>query len=649
MKKNLCLVMIVKNESNQLARCFKHLKKHIDYYVIVDTGSTDNTINVIKNELQGIEGEVIERPWVNFGHNRTESLELARHKAKYLILSDADEQLIFDDSFNVDSLDHDQYMIKYQGSLDYSVPYLISGERKWEYVGVTHEYLFSPEAVTRQDMQSISIIDYGDGGAKSDKFERDILLLKDGLAKEPENSRYMFYLANSYRDIGDNRSAIIWYKRRIESGGWIEEVICSYEYMGECYNRMGDNVNAISTWLEGFDFNPNRAECIYAAIKKCRSQKRHNLAYVLLTAAKKIKYPETDILFIKREIYDSLLDYEMSIVEYYVNKDIKDANIDIQEVFKKLLVNPNIDYTSTISNYQYYADSLNAIESNSIDLKSLVPEIDGYALSTPAIIPDGQNYILNIRRVSYNFDKKDGYYYDVKTGVHAETINTINTYLKVDNNFKYIEHKDFITEDINTNKVNGLEDIRLIQIGDKIHYNANRWVGNTGSIQVHEGIYDITKDTLDYNIISSPKENLVEKNWSPFMRNGSKLYLYDWKPLEFGISSGNRLDLLANSGDELRGFRGSSPGIETGDELWFLAHVVEYSSPRKYYHSIAIFDKETLKYKRHSKLFTFGGENIEFSVGMVIEEDRVIIPHSTWDQEAKIKVYDREKLVEAIF
>ena len=166
---------------------------------------------------------------------------------------------------------------------------------------------------------------------------------------------------------------------------------------------------------------------------------------------------------------------------------------------------------------------------------------------------------------------------------------------------------------------------------------------------MHEGIYDITKDTLDYNIISSPKENLVEKNWSPFMRNGSKLYLYDWKPLEFGISSGNRLDLLANSGDELRGFRGSSPGIETGDELWFLAHVVEYSSPRKYYHSIAIFDKETLKYKRHSKLFTFGGENIEFSVGMVIEEDRVIIPHSTWDQEAKIKVYDREKLVEAIF
>jgi len=78
----LCLVMIVKDEEDSIEKCLKSVAPYISYWVIVDTGSSDDTLNVIKKvtEELGIPGELHERPWVNFEVNRTESLELAKGK-----------------------------------------------------------------------------------------------------------------------------------------------------------------------------------------------------------------------------------------------------------------------------------------------------------------------------------------------------------------------------------------------------------------------------------------------------------------------------------------------------------------------------------------------------------------------------------------
>ena len=79
----ICLTMIVKNESQVIRRCIDSVKDYISYWVIVDTGSTDGTQDLIKEIMAeyNIPGELHERPWVDFGHNRTENLRYAKDKA----------------------------------------------------------------------------------------------------------------------------------------------------------------------------------------------------------------------------------------------------------------------------------------------------------------------------------------------------------------------------------------------------------------------------------------------------------------------------------------------------------------------------------------------------------------------------------------
>ena len=81
--KKVTLVMIVKDESRVIERCLASVLPVIDSWVIVDTGSTDDTKEKIKKFFDnvGIPGELHESKWVNFGTNRTEALELAYQSA----------------------------------------------------------------------------------------------------------------------------------------------------------------------------------------------------------------------------------------------------------------------------------------------------------------------------------------------------------------------------------------------------------------------------------------------------------------------------------------------------------------------------------------------------------------------------------------
>ena len=76
-----------------IRRCLDSVRPIIDHWVIVDTGSTDGTQDIIREHLRDLPGELHERPWRDFAHNRSEALELARGKSDYTLIIDADDTL----------------------------------------------------------------------------------------------------------------------------------------------------------------------------------------------------------------------------------------------------------------------------------------------------------------------------------------------------------------------------------------------------------------------------------------------------------------------------------------------------------------------------------------------------------------------------
>ena len=98
----ICLNMIVKNEEKIIERMLESVYKIIDYFVICDTGSTDNTIEIIKNfflKHRNIKGVVMKKTFENFEYNRNHALKFCEGFGDYILLLDADHILNYKESF----------------------------------------------------------------------------------------------------------------------------------------------------------------------------------------------------------------------------------------------------------------------------------------------------------------------------------------------------------------------------------------------------------------------------------------------------------------------------------------------------------------------------------------------------------------------
>lgn len=329
----ICFCAIFRNEGKNVYRCLNAAKPIIDYISICDTGSTDNTIELIKKwgEENNIPTTVHHEEFKNFGHNRTLSFELAKKsypESDYAILIDADMVLKVNDGWKeeLDMLDNESYlMIQRTNIIQYWNTRFVSIKEDWKCIGVTHEYWdLSNKEKKFGKIRKIWIDDKNDGGHKADKFERDKKLLLDGL-KDPDTpdfliGRYMFYLAQTYRDMGNNKESIKWYKKRIENGGWDEELFYSQFQIGVLYERLKDYDLATASYLQAWNMRPIRAEPLYSLAKMYRFQGKNMLAYTFASIGKNIKLPIDDLLFVEHTVYLYKLDEEISICAYYVGK-----------------------------------------------------------------------------------------------------------------------------------------------------------------------------------------------------------------------------------------------------------------------------------------------------------------------------------------
>lgn len=320
----VCLNMIVKDEAHIIHRCLASVLPLIDSWLIVDTGSTDGTQAVILEFFRDLPGELIERPWLNFAHNRTEALEFARGKSDYLLIMDADDTLEISEGFELPLLTADAYCLEINyGGHAYRRRQLIRSSLPWRYAGILHEYLTCTDKVAEVFLPSLRILPHHDGARARDPdtYRKDAALLEQGLLDEPDNSRYVFYLAQSYRDAGDNGLALKNYQRRLEMGGWEEEIWFSMYQIAVLQGRLGLAWDIVlQSYLAAYNYKPDRAEPLFYIAMYYQQNTQYSTAYSYFSKALKIAMPSSDRLFVEVDIYNHLLPLNYAVCCYYMGE-----------------------------------------------------------------------------------------------------------------------------------------------------------------------------------------------------------------------------------------------------------------------------------------------------------------------------------------
>ncbi len=320
----ICLNMIVKDEAHVIARCLAAVRPFIDRWVIVDTGSSDGTQDVIRQLLADVPGELHERPWKDFGHNRSEALELARGHGDYLFTIDADEVLKLPPNFVLPPLEADAYALAVSyGNLRYDRVCLIDSRLPWRWLGVLHEYLDCGRPVERPLLAGPTVQVYSDGArSRQDvqvKYAQDARVLETALRDDPDNTRYVFYLAQSYRDSGQREAALSAYERRAEMAGWDEEVWFSLYQCALLAEALGHPFeNVVGRYLRAYEQRPHRGgETLGQLARYCRESNRYACARVFATQAMAVCSPEGDGLFVDLSWYDWRCRDEFAVASYW--------------------------------------------------------------------------------------------------------------------------------------------------------------------------------------------------------------------------------------------------------------------------------------------------------------------------------------------
>jgi GR25 family glycosyltransferase involved in LPS biosynthesis len=475
-KETICLNMIVKDESHIIVKTLENLCSYIkfDYYVICDTGSSDNTKELITEFFQknNIQGQILDNVWKDFGHNRTLALQAAYNKTDYLLVFDADDS-INGDFILPNKLTHSCYKLKFGSYTDtsYYRPLLLNNRLKWKFVGVLHEYLQIDQDIKNEpyDITGNYYLVSGRTGSRNkdpDKYKKDAKILEDAYNIETETSlkeRYAFYCAQSYKDANIADKAINWYEKVInELNNWTQEKYYSCIMIGQLYIQNNNIQKALEYYNKSVQFDNDRIECIVNMAQYFYNIKAYSLVVGLYNLYKNYSKPHlnqdkfTNKLFLEANKYCDILEYYTSIAAFYSN--FYDIGLKaISKIIQNKIIPLNY-YHVTISNLQHYKDYLSHLDDNTLLLifdkvnnvyqqalqennTELIKKIlNTWKMLYTTITPKITGPHKNIEQLNNRFKKRK----DVKIflsfttckryNLFTQTINSIiNTWLDIDN------------------------------------------------------------------------------------------------------------------------------------------------------------------------------------------------------------------------
>ena len=362
MKKTICLNMIVKNESHIIESTLQNILDHlpIDYWIISDTGSTDDTREIITNFFKGkdIPGELFQDEWRDFGYNRTKALEHTFNKTDYVFIFDADD-LIHGDFILPIQMDKDKYNIPFEKPTFYYRPILVSNRMKWKYNGVLHEYIVNVDPILSEEhLYGNYYIESRRIGSRSknpDKYLNDAMVLEKGFFDENDDiglkNRYAYYCAQSYQDAGKYEKAIKWFEKTLTLDYSPQYKYCACIRAGNCYNELKQFDKSIIMWGKSYEYDNERLEGIVKTMEYYYNKGIHFMVSSLYNKFKHISLDniiETNKIFLDHSKYIEM-HYYASISGCYCNER-KSA----YDACKYLLLNNWKFIENTISNLQFY-------------------------------------------------------------------------------------------------------------------------------------------------------------------------------------------------------------------------------------------------------------------------------------------------------
>jgi glycosyltransferase involved in cell wall biosynthesis len=327
-KQKICLNMMVKNDRNVIRRCLNSVRSFIDYWVIVDLGSTDGTQQLIQDSLKDIPGELHQRSWTNFAESRTEAFHLAKEKGDYILSMEADDVFEVYPNERMPYLTEDFYFIWWGFSTPkYLQPQLLKGNLAWRWSGRLLESLECDHVPTQSilDMGYFKALSVGGEEPHRDKYLRRAQLLQLELQTKMDPTQFSysaFCLAENCRAAGLKRAALEWYQKCLKMGGCVSEILWSKLMIGVVQSQLEMPQELIlSSYQKAHDFQPQRAEPVFFMAKLYNELQEYQKAYdCLKTYLEMPVVVEADPYIQMDWIKEYGLSFELSICTFFLGK-----------------------------------------------------------------------------------------------------------------------------------------------------------------------------------------------------------------------------------------------------------------------------------------------------------------------------------------